>query len=68
MDFSEKGGGGGYPPSVKIIIFFNQKKQQKNVQNALKHEKTKDIQMNTPIPSLTSYLDANHMFVENSMK
>ena len=38
--------GGGYPPSVKIINFF---KCSENVQNALKHEKTKDIKM-TPHP------------------
>ena len=42
-------GGGGDPPSVKITIFF---KFSENFQNALKHEKTKDIKM-TP-PHLTS--------------
>ena len=51
--FSEfSANGGGVPPSVKIVNFFASKK---NVQNALKHEKTKDIKM-------TSYQDADQTF------
>ena len=46
-------GGGGGPPSMKIINFFNQKSNQnKYVQNALKHEKNKDIEMTSPLDIL----------------
>ena len=49
-------GGGGYLPSMKIIHSF---KCSENVQNALKHEKIKDIKMTPP---LTAYMDADPMF------